>query len=228
MAHVWTTAYEARLISLRCEKSEREGVAANERDGARNGDGQMFAVSLKSREGCPVGALPRPRLWNALTHFRVQKKREPDRQTDRRLVRKHRRRLKIVFCLSQLCSISDSKCCAMLLYGPFFLLHFIPLPPPSTIALNLSYSIVKATLKEKTFRVCFVVAFFSLLLFFLDFQSSFLTHQHKHIDAWLLLPQAHAIKVASRTVFCHSHEMCPVWQRNPPGFLYNISSSLLD
>lgn len=82
MAHVWTAAYEARLISLRCEKSEREGVAANERDGARNGDGQMFAVSLKSREGCPVGALPRPRLWNALTHFRVQKKREPDRQTD--------------------------------------------------------------------------------------------------------------------------------------------------
>lgn len=126
MAHVWTTAYEARLISLRCEKSEREGVAANERDGARNGDGQMFAVSLKSREGCPVGALPRPRLWNALTHFRVQKKREPDRQTDRRSVRKYRRRLKIVFCLSQLCWISDSKCCAMLLYGPFFFEFYTP------------------------------------------------------------------------------------------------------
>lgn len=119
-----------------------------------------------------------------------KKESQTDGQTDRRSVRKYRRRLKIVFCLSQLCSISDSKCCAMLLYGPFFLLHFIPLPPPSflhsvnkTIALNLSSSIVKATLKEKTFRVCFVVAFFSLLLFFLDFQSSFLTHQHKHIDA---------------------------------------------
>lgn len=38
--------------------SGREGVAVNERDGARNGDGQMLALSLKSREGCPVGALP--------------------------------------------------------------------------------------------------------------------------------------------------------------------------
>lgn len=156
MAHVSTTAYEARLISLRCEKSEREGVAANERDGARNGDGQMFCLWNLERD-VQLELCLGPRLWNALTHFRVQKKREPASQPARQIdwlpdwltvSEKIHNTLENCVLLVPVMVDEWFQTLCYAFYGPFFFfcISSTSLPPSfshsvnKAMALNLSYS----------------------------------------------------------------------------------------
>lgn len=62
-------------------KSERGGVAMNERDWARNGDGQMFAISLKSRGDVQLDLCLGPVFETLWLTLGWQKKKR-DRRTD--------------------------------------------------------------------------------------------------------------------------------------------------
>lgn len=106
----------------------------------------------KIQRGCPVGSLPRPLLWNALTHSRRQK----DRQLASKNVRKNVTQ-KLGLCLTHLYWISSLHLALLLSYsifsGHIFFLNFVPFPLTSLFFL-CSVTVGWYNVKISTFFTC--------------------------------------------------------------------------